>query len=303
MRSKLLLLVGGVAFLLGPVTAFTQFGGPPGGGPRNGGSGFRMSRDPNERWNQMTGGKEVWVRSEITDQQQQGMFDFIARSLGVSSGQITRQQYLEWSAQWTGGRMGGGRVGRMFQPPGGPPPTPGASPAGGGPAAAASPGGQAGGGIDTWAEVMFRRFDRNGDGKLDAQELAHTRVILYGYSFGGAAVVKLARQLKEMGVPVLLTVQVDSVGLDDQVVPSNVVRAANFYQQNGLIIRGQGNIRAEDPTKTAILGNFKYKSENKKISDADFYWLERIVASSHTKMGSDPTVWAQVKGLILNEIK
>ena len=152
-------------------------------------------------------------------------------------------------------------------------------------------------------ELVRNAFDRNGDGKLDAQELANARVILYGYSFGGAAVVKLARQLKETGVPVLLTVQVDSVGLDDQVIPSNVARAANFYQQKGLIIRGQANIRAEDATKTAILGNFKYKFENKKISDADFYWLERIVASSHTKMGSDPTVWAQVERLIRNEVK
>ena len=76
--------------------------------------------------------------------------------------------------------------------------------------------------------LIRNAFDRNRDGKLDAQELSAVGLILYGHSFGGAAVVKLARQLKEMGVPVLLTVQVDSVGKDDQVIPSNVARAANF---------------------------------------------------------------------------
>ncbi len=152
-------------------------------------------------------------------------------------------------------------------------------------------------------ELIRKAFDRNGDGKLDAEELARARVILFGYSFGGAAVVKLARQLKGLGVPVLLTVQVDSVGRDDAIIPPNVARAANFYQENGLLIHGRANIRAEDPTKTAILGNFKYKFENKKISDADFYWLERVVAGAHTKMGSDPSVWAQVEQLIRQEIK
>ncbi len=76
--------------------------------------------------------------------------------------------------------------------------------------------------------------------------------------------VKLARQLKQMGVPVLLTVQVDSLGKDDQVIPSNVARAANFYQQNALLIRGRPNIRAEDPQRTTILGNFKYDYEHKE---------------------------------------
>jgi len=86
-------------------------------------------------------------------------------------------------------------------------------------------------------ELIRRAFDRNGDGSLDAQERAGVRLIIYGQSFGGAAVVKLARQLKELGVPVLLTVQVDSVGRGDGTIPANVTRAANLFQRNGRLIR------------------------------------------------------------------
>ena len=151
--------------------------------------------------------------------------------------------------------------------------------------------------------LIRNALDRNGDGTLDAQELASTRLILYGHSFGGAAVVKLARQLKEMGVPVLLTIQVDSVGIDDQIIPSNVARAANFYQQNGLLIRGQAEIRAEDPQKTTILGNFKYDYEHKDVDRSGMPPLQKIVAVAHTKIASDPEVWAKVEELVTPEIK
>jgi hypothetical protein len=80
-------------------------------------------------------------------------------------------------------------------------------------------------------------------------------LILYGQSFGGAAVVKLARELEVMGVPVLLTVQVDSVGRGDGIIPANVARAANLFQRNGLFIRGEPKIRAQDPSRTTIIGN------------------------------------------------
>src|SRR5262245_41566468 len=62
-------------------------------------------------------------------------------------------------------------------------------------------------------------LDRNHDGHLDNAERQSARIILYGESFGGAAVVKFARQLQELDVPVLLTVQVDSVGRNDDAIP------------------------------------------------------------------------------------
>src|SRR5262249_58794228 len=95
MRSRRILLVGGLMLLLGPATALTQVG-QPGGGPGGGaspgggrggrgggGGGFQggggfggggggvMNLDPSERWNQMTGGKDGWTRTGSTDPNQQ----------------------------------------------------------------------------------------------------------------------------------------------------------------------------------------------------------------------------------------
>ena len=152
-------------------------------------------------------------------------------------------------------------------------------------------------------ELIRNAFDRNRDGKLDDEERAAIRLILYGQSFGGAAVVKLARQLQGMGVPVFLTVQVDSVGRSDGVIPSNVVRAANLFQSDGWFIRGEPEIRAEDPTKTSIIGNFKFDYEHKKIDISRVSWGKKAFRVAHTRMEYDPDVWAKVEELIVDGVK
>jgi hypothetical protein len=151
-------------------------------------------------------------------------------------------------------------------------------------------------------ELIRNAFDRDRDGRLDERERASARVIVYGQSFGGAAVVKLARQLKKMGVPVLLTLQVDSVGRGDKVIPSNVARAANLFQRDGLIIKGEREIRPEDPSRTMIIGNFKFDYSRKKIDLAEVSWLKRLFRTAHTKMDHDPEVWALVEKTILDVI-
>jgi hypothetical protein len=151
-------------------------------------------------------------------------------------------------------------------------------------------------------ELIRRAFDRNRDGRLDDEERAAVRLILYGQSFGGAAVVKLARQLNEIGVPVLLTVQVDSVGRDDAVIPPNVKRAANLFQRNGWPIRGEPEIRAADPSRTAIIGNFEFDYRDKQIDLSEVSRLKRAFRVAHTKMDFDPAVWAKVEELIVREV-
>src|SRR5436309_668541 len=99
MRSLLYVVTGCALLLLGPRVALTQ---PPaggfdrqrgeGGGRRGGGFGG-FNRDPNEAFNRMTNGKDVWIRSEITDPMRQGFFDRIAQSVGATNGQITREQF------------------------------------------------------------------------------------------------------------------------------------------------------------------------------------------------------------------
>ena len=151
-------------------------------------------------------------------------------------------------------------------------------------------------------QLIQNAFDRDKDGWLDDQERASTRVIVYGQSFGGAAVVKLARQLNKMGVPVLLTVQVDSIGRGDKVIPPNVSLSANLFQRDGLIIKGEREIRPKDPNRTTIIGNFKFDYSGKKIDLSKVSWLKRVFQTAHTKMDHDPEVWAVVENCILNVI-
>ena len=155
---------------------------------------------------------------------------------------------------------------------------------------------------DLALELIRRAFDHNQNGILDPQEKNRAQLILYGQSFGGAAVVKLARQLEKMKFPVLLTVQVDSVGIGDEVIPSNVGRAANLFQGNGIIIRGESSIHPEDPKKTEILGNFEFDYTQKKIDISEVSWFKRLFRTAHTKMDFDPEVWEKVEELILHEI-
>lgn len=152
-------------------------------------------------------------------------------------------------------------------------------------------------------ELIRNALDQNRDGQLDPEERTSVRLILYGQSFGGAAVVKLARELKVMDVPVLLTAQVDSVGRNDAVIPSNVSCAANLFQRNGWLIRGQPRIRAEDPRRTKILGNFQYDYRHKQIDLSQVAWWKKVFRSAHTKMDNDPEVWARVEGMILSAIR
>ena len=155
---------------------------------------------------------------------------------------------------------------------------------------------------DLALQLIENAFDRNRDGQFDEQERASARLILYGQSFGGAAVVKLAQQLKQLGIPILLTVQVDSVGRGDQLIPANVKRAANLYQRNGLIIKGEKEIRAEAPDQTLILANTQFDYHNKNIDISEVSWTKKIFRVAHTKMEYDPEVWTKVEELILNEI-
>jgi hypothetical protein len=151
-------------------------------------------------------------------------------------------------------------------------------------------------------ELIRNALDHNQNGIVDGHEPASVHLILYGHSFGGAAVVKAAKQLKKMNVPVLLTIQIDSVGWGDAVIPSNVARAANLFQRNGLVIRGEPKIRPEDPQKTEILGNFEFDYRHKHIDLSQVPWHKKIIRVAHTKMEHDPEVWAKVEELILNAI-
>lgn len=153
---------------------------------------------------------------------------------------------------------------------------------------------------DLAVRLVQESLDRNHNGRLQEAERANAQIIVYGQSFGGAAVVKFPRQLDALDIPILLTVQVDSVGRNDAVIPPNVRRAANLYQDSGWLIRGEGPIRAEDPERTETLDNFRFQYDNSDIDLSHLSWYKTIGRAAHAKMDRDPAVWQKVEELILN---
>ncbi|HSZ63705.1 MAG TPA: hypothetical protein VK828_18035 [Terriglobales bacterium] len=132
------------------------------------------------------------------------------------------------------------------------------------------------------------------------REARSARIILFGHSWGASAVVALARSLQRDGVPVSLTIQVDSIeknGDDDSLIPANVVEAVNFYQTGG-ILHGRTKIKAADPSRTKILGNFRFTYEKEPAECRAYPWYDRLLFKGHTAIECDPHVWSQVEELI-----
>ena len=87
-------------------------------------------------------------------------------------------------------------------------------------------------------EQIVKLLDTNHDGQLSAEEKRRARIILYGHSWGASEAITVARKLGRDDIPVLLTIQVDSVakkGQDDALIPANVAQAVNFYQLDGYL--------------------------------------------------------------------
>jgi hypothetical protein len=147
--------------------------------------------------------------------------------------------------------------------------------------------------------LIEKMVDTNRDGKLSGAERAGARIILFGQSMGGAATLRLCRWMRKEGIPVRLNVQIDSVGWRDGVVPANVREAANLYQRDVGLIRGQSRIRAEDEARTKILGNWQYHyGAGSSFDTSALPLLYRAVLTPHVKMEFDPAVEARVEGLI-----
>ncbi len=149
-----------------------------------------------------------------------------------------------------------------------------------------------------------RRFcellDSDHSGTLSDEEKRAARIVLYGHSWGASEVVILARMLKKDGIPVLLTIQVDSVakwGEDDKLIPANVAQAVNFYQLDGFL-HGRRQIVAADREHTQILGNFRLDYKNKQVNCDQYPWYAQIFMKPHIEIESDPAVWNQVESLI-----
>jgi hypothetical protein len=158
--------------------------------------------------------------------------------------------------------------------------------------------------MDDAHTLILSLLGANSASALSEQQKRSAHIILYGHSWGACAVVALARQLKSEGIPVVLTVQVDSVskaGRDDQTIPDNVRYAANFYQDKGFI-RGQPKIIAADASRTTILGNFFYDYSAHPIACSEYPWYTRFFMRSHIEIECDQKVWQRVETLIREKL-
>ena len=153
-------------------------------------------------------------------------------------------------------------------------------------------------------QQILKILDTDHDGTLSDEEKRNARIIIYGMSWGGSETVALARELEAEKIPVLLTIQVDSVSKgrqNDSLIPANVAEAANFYQPDG-ILHGQSEIQAVDPSRTRILGNYRYEYSSKSLQCENYPWYDRLFTKEHTEIECDPAVWGRVESLIRSKL-
>lgn len=153
-------------------------------------------------------------------------------------------------------------------------------------------------------QQILRLLGVDNAGSLSAQERQQARIIIYGHSWGASETVTLARELEKDGIPVLLTIQVDSITKrkqNDMLIPANVREAVNFYQSDGFL-RGRPEILAADGTRTQIIGNFRFDYKAHPISCPNYPWFGRLFMKSHIEIECDPNVWNQVESLIRSKL-
>lgn len=147
---------------------------------------------------------------------------------------------------------------------------------------------------------VLRLLDRDGNGNLSVDEKEQAGIVLYGHSWGAAETVVFARELEKKGIPVLLTIQVDSVrkpGRDDSTIPPNVTEAINLYQSRGPI-HGRTQILAADPDRTTIIGNLHLIYRDSSINCDNYPWYARTFNRPHHEIENDPRVWNLAASLI-----
>lgn len=104
-RFGILMLFAGFILLLTAGPGTSQFGG--------GGMGMR-GMDPGQFFDSIANGKSYISRADLTNPWMQGMFDRMADQLGVTNGQITRDQFIQYRSTKRG--FGGGSPGGASGP-------------------------------------------------------------------------------------------------------------------------------------------------------------------------------------------
>jgi pimeloyl-ACP methyl ester carboxylesterase len=151
---------------------------------------------------------------------------------------------------------------------------------------------------------VMRLLDTDHDGIISPIEKERSTVILYGHSWGATETVAFARELGQMGIPVALTIQIDTIakpGHKASAISQNVASAINFYQTEGPL-HGAPVIVAVDPARTAVLGNIHMTYEDRPINCDNYSWYSRTLNKPHHEIENDFRVWDQVASLINSKI-
>src|SRR5262249_18277951 len=119
---------------------------------------------PNEYFTRKARGGEVWYRADSPGPLTQASFDRIAARLGITNGQITREQYMTYVRQREAERTGSARPGAAGAERPAPRSESPSSPA-------RRDGAREGNNTDAFVDVSFHRLDRNGDGLLSFDEM------------------------------------------------------------------------------------------------------------------------------------
>lgn len=149
-------------------------------------------------------------------------------------------------------------------------------------------------------DLIIESIENTKNGAHVRTEKETMKIILYGHSWGASQVLTFARELESRGIPVALTIQVDSVrkmGQNDRTIPANVARAANFYQRKGFT-PGRPLIVPANAERTKILGNFHMIYKDPDIRCDNYRWFSRVLNKPHHLIENDPHVWDQIVSLI-----
>ncbi len=89
---------------------------------------------------------------------------------------------------------------------------------------------------------------------------------------------------------------------DDRVIPENVESAVNFYQPHGLI-HGRAQITAAEPSKTQVIGNFKFDYRKEPVKCEGTSWFDRYITPSHMQSECDIQLWTEVENLVRERLQ
>lgn len=133
-------------------------------------------------------------------------------------------------------------------------------------------------------------------GELRAGESSRApKVVLVGHSMGGWAMMSVARKLSSRGIPVELTIQIDSVGFTDTTVPQNVKCAAIFHARDVLTPLTTKRLRVEDSSRTRLLPDVTVDGAGHESITRDpriRALVMQTIESLRASLGAEPVVAA-----------